>query len=140
MITADGSPRELTTYPAVIGNSPDDYYRENQTMKHLSYATRPFGIFHDSRVARSGRAMLMGALVVAASISQAFADVAAVNINTASAEALANALNGVGIAKAYRIVEYREAHGPFEAIDELTEVKGIGDALVTRNRDLIVLQ
>jgi competence protein ComEA len=84
--------------------------------------------------------MLMGALIVAASISQVFADVAAVNINTASAEALASALNGVGIAKAYRIVEYREAHGPFEAVDELSEVKGIGDALVTRNRDLIVLQ
>ena len=109
-------------------------------MKTLLRATRPLGICHDSRVARFGRAMLIGALVVAASISQVFADVAAVNINTASAEALANALNGVGIAKAYRIVEYREAHGPFEAIDELTEVKGIGDALVTRNRALIVLQ
>jgi len=63
-----------------------------------------------------------------------------VNVNTATAEQLAESLNGVGVAKAYRIVEYREAHGPFEVVDELGEVKGIGAAIVDKNRDLIVLQ
>jgi competence protein ComEA len=63
-----------------------------------------------------------------------------VNVNTASAEQLAESLKGVGVAKAYRIVEYREAHGPFEVVDELGEVKGIGAAIVDKNRDIIILQ
>jgi competence protein ComEA len=45
----------------------------------------------------------------------------------------------VGIAKAYRIVEHREAYGPFESIEELSEVKGIGTATVERNRERLVL-
>ena len=49
-----------------------------------------------------------------------------VNINLASAEAIAEALSGVGLAKANRIVEYREAYGPFEHVDELAAVRGIG--------------
>lgn len=63
-----------------------------------------------------------------------------VNINLASAEVLAEALQGVGLAKAHRIIEYREAHGPFEYIDELAAVQGIGPATVEKNRDVIQLQ
>ncbi len=109
-------------------------------MEYVLNTIRSPGNLHDSWLVKAGRGMLMAVFIVTASLSQVFADTTAVNINTASAEALANALNGVGIAKAYRIVEYREAHGPFEAVDELIEVKGIGNALLTRNRDLIVLQ
>ena len=63
-----------------------------------------------------------------------------VNINLASAEVLAESLQGVGLAKAHRIVEYREAHGPFEHIDELAAVQGIGSATVEKNRSVIRLQ
>jgi competence protein ComEA len=63
-----------------------------------------------------------------------------VNINLASAEVLADALNGVGITKALRIIEYREAHGPFEDIEELAAVRGIGLDTVEQNRDIIRLQ
>ena len=63
-----------------------------------------------------------------------------VNINEASAEVLAEALSGVGMTKAIRIVQYREAYGPFEHIDELTAVEGIGAATVEKNRDVILLQ
>ena len=63
-----------------------------------------------------------------------------VNINLASAEVLAESLQGVGIAKAHRIIEYREAHGPFEHIDELAAVQGIGLATVEKNRSAIRLQ
>ena len=63
-----------------------------------------------------------------------------VNINLASAEVLAESLQGVGLAKAHRIVEYREAHGPFEHIDELAAVQGIGSTAVEKNRDVIRLQ
>lgn len=61
----------------------------------------------------------------------------AVNINTADAGTLAQSLDGVGLAKAQAIVAWREANGPFTSADQLTEVKGIGPALVDRNRDAI---
>ena len=57
-----------------------------------------------------------------------------VNINTASATELAEALSGVGGARAEAIVRYREQFGPFESIEELSEVSGIGSATVERNR------
>jgi competence protein ComEA len=60
---------------------------------------------------------------------------APVNINTADAATLAAAINGVGEKRAATIVEYREAHGPFASIDELTRIKGIGAGTIDRNRD-----
>ena len=63
-----------------------------------------------------------------------------VNINLASAEVLAETLKGVGLAKVRRVVEYREAHGPFEHIDELAAAQGIGSATVEKNRSVIRLQ
>ncbi|MET4674554.1 helix-hairpin-helix domain-containing protein [Luteibacter sp. ME-Dv--P-043b] len=68
--------------------------------------------------------------------SSAFASTP-VNVNTADAPALAQSLDGVGLAKAQAIVAWRDAHGPFESADQLTEVKGIGQALVDRNREAI---
>jgi competence protein ComEA len=62
-----------------------------------------------------------------------------VDINTASATQIAAALNGIGAAKAEAIVAYREANGPFIAVDQLTDVKGIGPATVDKNRTLILL-
>lgn len=79
------------------------------------------------------------ALLLALGISAlAFAG-QAVNINSASAEELAEALHGVGDAKAEAIVEYREQNGPFENPDELVAVKGIGMRTLDRNRDLVKL-
>jgi competence protein ComEA len=62
-----------------------------------------------------------------------------VNINTADAAALAESLDGVGAAKAQAIVAWREANGGFESADQLTSVKGIGQSLVDRNRDAILV-
>lgn len=59
----------------------------------------------------------------------------AVNINSADMETLARELNGVGSAKARAIIEYREANGAFASIDELLEVKGIGMAILEKNRN-----
>ena len=50
-----------------------------------------------------------------------------VNINTAGASEL-EALPGIGPALAARIVEYRDGHGPFASVDDLTDVPGIGPA------------
>ena len=57
-----------------------------------------------------------------------------VNVNTADAETIAEELNGIGMAKAEAIVEYRKKHGPFKNADELSLVKGIGERTVDRNR------
>ncbi|MFP5594241.1 helix-hairpin-helix domain-containing protein [Kluyvera sp. 142486] len=56
-----------------------------------------------------------------------------VSINTASAEALAQAMNGVGLKKAQAIVSYREEYGPFKTVDDLKQVPGMGSSLVERN-------
>lgn len=63
-----------------------------------------------------------------------------VNVNTASVEEIAAALNGVGLSKAGLIVEYREANGPFTHADELVNVKGIGVRTVDKNKDMILLE
>ncbi len=62
-----------------------------------------------------------------------------VNINTASAEDIAESLKGVGMSKAEAIVEYRNEHGQFKHMDELVNVKGIGIRTVDINREYIVL-
>ena len=64
---------------------------------------------------------------------------AKVNINTASAEDIAELLNDVGPKKAEAIVAYRQEFGPFKAVDDLMNVKGIGAATLEKNRDLISL-
>lgn len=61
--------------------------------------------------------------------------VAKINLNTADADTLKRELSGVGDAKAKAIVAYREANGEFASVDELLEVKGIGQAILEKNRD-----
>lgn len=60
-----------------------------------------------------------------------------VDINTADAETLSAELDGVGLAKARAIVEYRKKYGPFKSADDLSLVKGIGDRTVEINRENI---
>lgn len=61
-----------------------------------------------------------------------------VNINTADLNQL-QTLNGIGEVKAQAIIDYREAHGAFRSVDELTNVKGIGDKTLEKNRDRITV-
>ena len=58
---------------------------------------------------------------------------ARVSINSASAEELMQAMNGVGLKKAQAIVSYREEFGPFKTVDDLKQVPGMGHSLVERN-------
>ncbi|MEB0075962.1 helix-hairpin-helix domain-containing protein [Pseudomonas sp. CCI3.2] len=60
-----------------------------------------------------------------------------INLNTADAETLQKELSGIGSAKANAIVAYREANGEFATVDELLEVKGIGKAILDKNRDKV---
>ena len=79
-------------------------------------------------------------LILAAFFSVAAWAAQAVNVNTASAEEIAEALKGVGMSKAKAIVAYREENGSFIHADELVNVKGIGLRTVDRNRGMILLQ
>lgn len=63
-----------------------------------------------------------------------------VNVNTASAEEIAENLKGIGMSKAKLIVDYREANGAFLHVDELVKVKGIGIKTIDHNREMILLQ
>lgn len=62
-----------------------------------------------------------------------------VDINTATAEQLSEALTGVGPAKAAAIVAYRDQHGPFRSLADLTNVKGVGQSLLDKNQGLILI-
>lgn len=62
---------------------------------------------------------------------------AQVDINTATQSEL-ESLPGIGPSKARAILEYRQQHGPFQSVDELVKVKGIGPATVERLRPDIV--
>lgn len=61
-----------------------------------------------------------------------------VNINTASERELTR-LPGVGPSTARKILEYRSQHGGFRTVDELMEVRGIGEVKLERMRPFVVL-
>lgn len=63
-----------------------------------------------------------------------------VNINVASAAEIQDKLVGIGAKKAQAIVEYREKHGKFLSVEQLTEVSGIGKATLEKNRERIVVE
>jgi competence protein ComEA len=61
---------------------------------------------------------------------------APLDLNTATADQL-DALPGIGPATAAAIVGYRERDGPFRAVDDLLEVRGIGPAKLDAVRELV---
>jgi len=62
-----------------------------------------------------------------------------VDINQANASTLAMHLKGVGDKKAKAIIKYRKKHGRFKSINELLNVKGIGEKILAANRHNIML-
>lgn len=61
-----------------------------------------------------------------------------VNINTADSSQL-QTLSGVGESKAKKIIDYREANGPFKSIEDLANVSGIGEKTVENLREYICI-
>jgi len=63
---------------------------------------------------------------------------AKVALNSATVEQL-DTLPGIGPKTAQEIVSYRQQHGPFTSVDQLTEVKGIGPTKLERLKSLVTL-
>jgi competence protein ComEA len=61
-----------------------------------------------------------------------------VNINTADLAQL-DTLPGIGEAYAQRIIQYREINGPFQTIEDIKQVSGIGDKKFEQMKDLITV-
>lgn len=61
-----------------------------------------------------------------------------ININTATKHELL-ALKGVGLKKAEAIIEFRKSHGKFQTVADLSQVKGIGDKLIAKNKGRLTL-
>ena len=62
-----------------------------------------------------------------------------INLNSATAEEL-DKLPGIGPARAADIISYRESHdGGFQTIEEIKEIKGIGDKSFETLKDLITV-
>ncbi len=61
-----------------------------------------------------------------------------ININSASLSQL-DSLPGIGSTYAQRIIDYRQANGGFKNIEEIKNVKGIGDKTFEKFRDLITI-
>lgn len=70
--------------------------------------------------------------------SQAAAEPARVNLNTATKEQLME-LSGIGEARAGDIIRYREDHGGFQAIEDIMKVPGIKDAAFQKIKDRVTV-
>lgn len=81
----------------------------------------------DARLSQSGSATTSGPRSTAADSSEK------INLNAATVTQLQQ-LSGVGQKKAEAIIEYRNRHGKFKRIEDLQLVKGIGPALLAKNR------
>lgn len=61
-----------------------------------------------------------------------------ISINKAGSEELQN-LRGIGPSLAGRILKYREEHGPFQKVEDLTKVGGIGEGKFQKMKDQVTL-
>jgi len=82
---------------------------------------------------------MMKILFVLLSLCAFNAFAAPVNVNTADAKSISEALSGVGQKKAEAIVKYREEKGLFKTVEDLANVPGIGLKTVEKNKQDIVI-
>ncbi len=77
---------------------------------------------------------LVSLILVSCSLLMTTVSAEMVNINKASAEVMQENLKGIGPKKAEAIIAYRTEHGDFKKLEDIKEVKGIGDALFEKNK------
>ena len=68
--------------------------------------------------------------------NETLASMQKININQADVKALTT-LKGIGKDRAVKIVEYRETNGPFQKIQDLMKVKGIGKKIFEQNKNVL---
>ncbi len=66
-------------------------------------------------------------------------DLTPLNLNRATVDELM-ALPGIGPALAERIVEYRGRNGPFQTVEKITEVSGIGEKTLEKFRSRVCVE
>ncbi len=97
-----------------------------------------------ARVLADGEQILVGMTPAtvpgdsAGSVGSSGGMTAKINLNTATAEQL-DTLPGVGPVTAQSILSWRAENGRFTSVDDLLDVKGIGDATLAELRDLVVV-
>lgn len=60
---------------------------------------------------------------------------ARIDLNAANVDQLTGSYKGIGKKRAEAIIAYREAHRGFKSIEELAEVKGLGQHFLDKNRE-----
>lgn len=89
---------------------------------------------------RFSRAVVSSCFTLFLFVASSGAFAGPVDINTADAKTLASGLSGIGAAKAAAIVAYRESNGPFKRLEDLVRVKGVGEKILQKNREVLVIQ
>ncbi len=91
--------------------------------------------WHIPKVGEAPQATSQASSTQAAS-SRGEATASKINLNSADIEQF-KTLPGIGDVRAQAIVSYRDANGPFAAIEDILEVQGIGAATLDSIRELI---
>ena len=112
--------------------------------RNWSPSRRLRAALHGGSAARALLAALVVAAALAAPVAAGAAAAAAsltgvVNVNTATSEQLVM-LPGIGDSKAQAILAARDERGRFESVEELLEVKGIGERALARIRPFVALK
>jgi len=82
-------------------------------------------------------AVMFTVLMGSSSIAVAKDERSIININTATVEMLDTEMAYVGESIAKKIVDYREKHGDFKKVEDLTKVKGIGSRILNANKEYV---
>jgi len=99
---------------------------------------RMFAVMCSAALVIAFQVAVPATLASAVEVEQAEAQKALVNINTATADELTT-LPGVGPATAARIIEYREKNGGFKKVEDLMNVRGIGEKTFLRLKPLVTV-
>lgn len=108
---------------------------------------RPYGPINLARVVTDGEQIRVGPSALEATqpgassaggVASTAPARALIDINSASAEQLEE-LDGVGPVLAGTIVQWRADNGPFQTVEDLLDVSGIGDATLAGMRDQVTV-